>query len=237
MRNLRFQQMKNLSRLLCTNQARSNLMPRIHSGLVPPKFNLLAQSINSKLLFSRPFSTAEEAVTKKDEQPEASTDETSEPTAEVSGQKRDPMDRSREIAFDVSIRYLKSRSYQKAYANEEVWRSYVRNHKGVYAPKNTRKTCIRFRRLVTGNPCPICRDEYLVLDYRNVDLLQQFLSKETGKILPTMVTNLCRRKHDLLLVEIAKARDFGLLPLEHVSKKWNYKDYYPVEVLQNSEKV
>lgn len=37
----------------------------------------------------------------------------------------------------------------------------------------------------TGNPCPICRDEYLVLDYRNVDLLKQFISPFNGAILPT----------------------------------------------------
>lgn len=35
----------------------------------------------------------------------------------------------------------------------------------------------------TGNPCPICRDEYLVLDYRNVDLLKQFISPYSGKLL------------------------------------------------------
>jgi len=37
----------------------------------------------------------------------------------------------------------------------------------------------------TGNPCPICRDEYLVLDHRNIDLLKQFVSPFNGGILPT----------------------------------------------------
>lgn len=37
--------------------------------------------------------------------------------------------------------------------------------------------------IATGNPCPICRDEYLILDYRNVDLLKQFISPYSGKLL------------------------------------------------------
>ena len=40
-------------------------------------------------------------------------------------------------------------------------------------------------KITTGNPCPICRDEYLVLDYRNVELLKQFISPFNGAILPT----------------------------------------------------
>lgn len=35
----------------------------------------------------------------------------------------------------------------------------------------------------TGNPCPICRDEYLVLDPKNTKLLEQFISPFTGEIL------------------------------------------------------
>lgn len=41
----------------------------------------------------------------------------------------------------------------------------------------------RQEEIATGNPCPICRDEYLVLDYRNVKLLQQFICPHTGSIL------------------------------------------------------
>jgi len=37
--------------------------------------------------------------------------------------------------------------------------------------------------IATGNPCPICRDEYLILDYRNVELLKQFISPYSGKLL------------------------------------------------------
>lgn len=37
--------------------------------------------------------------------------------------------------------------------------------------------------IVTGNPCPICRDEYLVVDYKNTDLLKQFISPHTGEII------------------------------------------------------
>jgi small subunit ribosomal protein S18b len=38
-------------------------------------------------------------------------------------------------------------------------------------------------KISTGNPCPICRDEYLVLHHENVDLLKQFISPHTGEVL------------------------------------------------------
>ena len=37
----------------------------------------------------------------------------------------------------------------------------------------------------TNNPCPICRDEYLILDYRNVKLLKHFVCQKTDAILTT----------------------------------------------------
>lgn len=41
----------------------------------------------------------------------------------------------------------------------------------------------RADKISTGNPCPICRDEYLILDHRNVELLKQFISPHSGQIL------------------------------------------------------
>ena len=39
--------------------------------------------------------------------------------------------------------------------------------------------------LRTGNPCPICRDEYLVVHYKNVELLKQFISPQHGGTYPS----------------------------------------------------
>uniref|UniRef100_T1HFS5 28S ribosomal protein S18b, mitochondrial n=1 Tax=Rhodnius prolixus TaxID=13249 RepID=T1HFS5_RHOPR len=89
-------------------------------------------------------------------------------------------DRIKEVPVETSIRYLKSTAYATTYGDQPVWKQYRRNHKGAFAPVKTRKTCIRKGQISTGNPCPICRDEYLVLQAENVELLKQFISPHTG---------------------------------------------------------
>jgi len=78
---------------------------------------------------------------------------------------------------------------------------------------------------VTGNPCPICRDEYLVLDYRNVDLLNQFISPHNGKILPPSITGLCRKRHAELLVEMVKVEDYGTIISDVPFREYDYDEY------------
>lgn len=98
-------------------------------------------------------------------------------------EKIDPaIDRTKIIPVETSIRYLKSTAYTTTYGQQPVWVQYRRNFKGQFPPLKTRKTCVRAGKISTGNPCPICRDEYLVLDHNNVDLLKQFISKHTGEV-------------------------------------------------------
>lgn len=120
-------------------------------------------------------------------------------------------DRSKIIPVETSIKYLQSSAYKTTYGNYPVWKWYRRNYKGQFAPKKTRKTCIRAQVISTGSPCPICRDEYLVLDYRNIELLKQFISEHNGEILSYSYTGLCQRAHNNLLAAIMKAKDYGLL--------------------------
>ncbi|CRK86157.1 CLUMA_CG000226, isoform A, partial [Clunio marinus] len=91
-------------------------------------------------------------------------------------------DRTEIIPVETSIRYLKSSSYNITYGSNPVWLPYRRNHKGLFPPHKTRKTCIRAGKISTGNPCPICRDEYLILHHQNIELLKQFISEHTGKM-------------------------------------------------------
>lgn len=91
-------------------------------------------------------------------------------------------DRSNVIPVETSIEYLNSSAYKTTYGDRFVWTGYRRVHKGGIAPKKTRESCIRFKVVTTSSPCPICRDEYLVLDYRNLDLLKQFISPHTGEV-------------------------------------------------------
>ena len=91
-------------------------------------------------------------------------------------------DRTKIIPVETSIRYLQSKAYKQTYGENPVWFLYRRNHLGGFAPKRTRRTCVRNGIISTGNPCPICRDEYLVLDPLNTKLLEQFISVYTGQV-------------------------------------------------------
>lgn len=91
-------------------------------------------------------------------------------------------DRTKAIPVETSIKYLQSKAYQQTYGDDPVWIMYRRNHKGGLAPRKTRRSCVRNGVISTGNPCPICRDEYLVLDHKNTKLLEQFISQYTGQV-------------------------------------------------------
>uniref|UniRef100_A0A182MJJ6 Small ribosomal subunit protein mS40 n=1 Tax=Anopheles culicifacies TaxID=139723 RepID=A0A182MJJ6_9DIPT len=147
----------------------------------------------------------------------------------------DPKDRSRVIPVETSIRYLASDAYRQTYQDDPVWKQYRRNHKGPYPPKLTRKTCIRKGRISTGNPCPICRDEYLVLDHNNIDLLKQFISPQTGEVLSYRVTGLCQKKHTQLLVAVERAMDRGMLTFDVPFREYDYSEYYPAKERNSSK--
>ncbi|XP_055637249.1 28S ribosomal protein S18b, mitochondrial [Toxorhynchites rutilus septentrionalis] len=147
-----------------------------------------------------------------------------------SGEDRDdPKDRTRVIPVETSIRYLASEAFQQTYQGDPVWKQYRRNHKGLYPPKKTRKTCIRGGKLSTGNPCPICRDEYLVLDHRNIDLIKQFISPHSGEVLSYQITGLCQKKHLQLLVAVERAMDYGLITFEVPFRNYDYSEYYTAQ--------
>lgn len=134
-------------------------------------------------------------------------------------------DRTQVIPVETSIKYLASPAYQQTYGSDPVWKLYRRNHKGSIPPRKTRKTCIRAGIIATGNPCPICRDEYLVLNENNVDLLKQFVCPHTGEILSYSKTGLCQQKHLQLLVAVKRAYNFGLLTFDVPFRFYDYSDY------------
>ncbi|KAB1261446.1 28S ribosomal protein S18b; mitochondrial [Camelus dromedarius] len=111
---------------------------------------------------------------------------------------------------DEPWKYLDSEEYLNRYGSRPVWADYRRNHKGGVPPQRTRKMCIRGNK-VAGNPCPICRDQKLHVDFRNVKLLEQFVCAHTGIIFHAPYTGVCMRQHKNLTKAIQKARDYGLL--------------------------
>lgn len=135
-------------------------------------------------------------------------------------------DRTQIIPVETSMRYLNSSAYKETYGDQLVWEQYRRNHKGAIPPRKTRKTCIRKGVISTGNPCPICRDEYLVLDHRNIELLQQFISPHTGQILSYSKTGLCQKKHFELTVAVKRAQDFGLITFNVPFREFDLDEYY-----------
>ncbi|XP_050307242.1 28S ribosomal protein S18b, mitochondrial [Anthonomus grandis grandis] len=137
-------------------------------------------------------------------------------------------DRTEVIPLETSIRYLKSAAYKQTYGEEPVWVPYRRNHKGAIPPRKTRKTCIRGGQISTGSPCPICRDEYLVLHEEHLELLKQFISPQTGAILETSKTGLCRKRQLELEVCIQRAQDQGLLTFDVPFRKYDYSLYNPL---------
>jgi len=91
-----------------------------------------------------------------------------------------------------------------------------------------------------------------VLDYRNIDLLKQFISPHNGAILPTKYvlqpvnynqskpyfknltlfhrkTGLCQKKQKELLVAITKAKDYGLISFDVPLRDYDYSDYKNVK--------
>lgn len=100
-----------------------------------------------------------------------------------------PRDRTKIIPVETSIEYLQSAAFHSTYGDKNVWELYRRVHKGQLPKSKTRKTCIRGGVISVGSPCPICRDEYLVLDFRNLELLKQFISPHTGEVRANFVFN------------------------------------------------
>uniref|UniRef100_A0A8C9MEA6 Small ribosomal subunit protein mS40 n=1 Tax=Serinus canaria TaxID=9135 RepID=A0A8C9MEA6_SERCA len=97
-----------------------------------------------------------------------------------------------------------------------VWRSFNSGVGGRMEPLRVRGFLEeRGRRgRPVGNPCPICRDRNLLVDFRNVKLLDQFICPHSGVIFHPIHTGICMKQHRRLSQAIAQAQDHGLLWLQ-----------------------
>lgn len=172
------------------------------------------------------------AANKEEEEEEASPEdvEFTDPEDEwMTKLARDPKDRTRVIPLETSLAYMESAAYKNTYGDHKVWELYRRNFAKGLSWKDTRESCIRMGKINTGSPCPICRDEYLVVDYRNVKLLKQFIHEYNGQIMTSKRSHVCQNKYKDLLVAIEKARDFGLLTVDQPFIEYDYDKYRPKE--------
>lgn len=135
-------------------------------------------------------------------------------------------DRRIKVDYKDSIKYMNSEAYKKTYGENLVWQLYRRNHKATRPSKNTRLTCINDDGFVdTSYPCPICRDEYLVIHHENEKLISQFINPYTHEIMTTQTCHLCLRQYRNLHIAILRAKDQGLLPMRIPERLYNYNDY------------
>lgn len=59
--------------------------------------------------------------------------------------------------------------------------------------------------------CQFCADKNTVIDYKNYQKLEKFVT-ERGKILPRRITGNCAKHQRALTVEIKKARHIAIMP-------------------------
>ncbi|XP_033643645.1 28S ribosomal protein S18b, mitochondrial-like [Asterias rubens] len=132
-----------------------------------------------------------------------------------------------EADIAAGIAYLQSEDYIERYGKRPVFADYRRNHKGGVAPKKTRKRCVRgVKRIISGNPCPICRDENLVVHYKNVRLLEQFVCPHSYEVYSDERTGVCQAQCKILRKAVTEAQAYGLLPMSSPFVQYNYRDYY-----------
>jgi len=63
--------------------------------------------------------------------------------------------------------------------------------------------------------CPLEGVSDSIIDYKNIKLLEQFIS-ERGKILPSRITGVKAKRQRLLKTAIKRARVLALLPFENI---------------------
>ncbi len=59
--------------------------------------------------------------------------------------------------------------------------------------------------------CKFCANKELVIDYKNVDLMRQYIS-DVGKIEAARLTGTCAKHQRKLTNEIKRARQMALIP-------------------------
>lgn len=148
-------------------------------------------------------------------------------------------DRRVQIPYEMSIKYLESDEYKRAYRGLKVWIPYRRNHRGPVEnpPRRTRNRCIHNGFVVVGSPCPICRDKYLIVHPKNVKLLEQFINPATDEVYECSKIQLCEQQYEDLVSAIEIARDIGYLQFKVPFRQFDYSDFYSKELIKNLESI
>jgi len=139
------------------------------------------------------------------------------------------------VDLETSKKYLKSEAFALSYEGLPIWHPslYRRNFRGFSNPTETRPDCV-IDGVLCGNPCPICRDDHLVVHHENLELLKHFVEPKTGKVLSHRQTNVCMLQHSRVEIAIGRARDRGLMEMRVPFRDYDYADFYPKDLLEES---
>jgi len=130
--------------------------------------------------------------------------------------------------LEQMMRYMQSDTYARTYSGLPVSLWYRRNYPGspLFWPQPAKRCIGTDYTYITNNSCPICRDEYLWFDFRNVPLLRQFMAPGTLRRQPWHVTGLCEEQYARLKVELMKAIDAGYITFAVPFRNYRYENYY-----------
>ncbi|CAI8045558.1 28S ribosomal protein S18c, mitochondrial [Geodia barretti] len=84
------------------------------------------------------------------------------------------------------------------------------------------RTSLLDKKLPGVNDCPhncLCSRE-VEFSYKNPRFLSQFVSSQTGMILPRNITKLCMKKQRRLASTIKRARHMGFMPYTHTQEEY-----------------
>lgn len=126
----------------------------------------------------------------------------------------------------LTFPFTNKTAFKETYQDYKIWQLFRRNFKGQFSPAKPRINCIEDGFIKSSNPCVICRDRYLVLDYTNVALLEHFISPDTGYVYPNTIICLCMEQYEKLCVATTLAKAHGLIDFEVPQRQYNYKHYY-----------
>jgi len=73
------------------------------------------------------------------------------------------------------------------------------------------------RKIFKKRPCRLCKDKAKSIDYKNVDLLNKFVS-DRGRIISPRITGSCSRHQRMIANAVKRARVASLLPFVKIKE-------------------
>ena len=73
------------------------------------------------------------------------------------------------------------------------------------------------RRIFKKKPCRLCRDKVTSINYKNVDLLNRFIS-DRGRIISSRITGNCAKHQRMVANSVKQARLAALLPFVRIKE-------------------